>query len=56
MLTYSATTARSYHSGLVHAGLLDGSARGISETIDLRVWRAVGTRSNGGVEPILGDF
>ena len=37
--------ARSYHAGLVHSLLADGSARGISDSIDIKIWRAVGTRS-----------
>ena len=43
--TYSATTARSHHVGIVHAALLDGSVRSIGDSIDLRVWRALGTRA-----------
>jgi prepilin-type N-terminal cleavage/methylation domain-containing protein len=42
--TYAALPARSYHEGLVHALLMDGSARGVSENIALPVWRALGTR------------
>lgn len=44
--TYAAITSRSYHTGIVQAALVDGSARAISENIDLRVWRSLGTRSN----------
>uniref|UniRef100_A0A7C2K177 DUF1559 domain-containing protein n=1 Tax=Schlesneria paludicola TaxID=360056 RepID=A0A7C2K177_9PLAN len=54
--TYSATTARSYHTGTVNAALLDGSVRSISENIDLRLWRALGTRANAASEPIIGEF
>ncbi len=54
--TYSVTTARSYHEGIVNAALLDGSVRSISENIDLLVWRALGTRANAGSEPLIGDF
>lgn len=43
--TYAAVTARSYHPGLVHVLWMDGSARAISDTIELHVWRALGTRS-----------
>ncbi|MFM8221233.1 MAG: DUF1559 domain-containing protein, partial [Planctomycetaceae bacterium] len=43
--TYSATTARSHHVGIVQAALLDGSVRSIGDSIDLRVWRALGTRA-----------
>jgi prepilin-type N-terminal cleavage/methylation domain-containing protein len=54
--TYSASTARSYHEGIVNAALLDGSVRSISENIDLRLWRALGTRANAGNEPLVSDF
>jgi prepilin-type N-terminal cleavage/methylation domain-containing protein len=46
-VTYAALPARSYHEGLVHALLMDGSARGVSENISLTVWRALGTRAGG---------
>ena len=45
--TYAAITARSYHTGIVNTLLMDGSARSVSDNIDLGVWRAVGTRSGG---------
>jgi len=52
--TYAAITARSFHSaGVVNAALMDGSVRSISKTIDLSIWRALGTRSGGEVP---GDF
>jgi prepilin-type N-terminal cleavage/methylation domain-containing protein len=47
LATYAAVTARSYHPGLVHVLLMDGSARRIAETIDLPAWRALGTRAGG---------
>jgi len=50
--TYAAVTARSHHAGIVHAVLMDGSARTISNSIDLQVWRALGTR--GGREVVSG--
>ncbi|HEY4309418.1 MAG TPA: DUF1559 domain-containing protein [Pirellulales bacterium] len=43
--TYAAVTARSYHPGLVNVLLLDGSVRSVSDPVDLRVWRAAGTRA-----------
>jgi prepilin-type N-terminal cleavage/methylation domain-containing protein len=46
-VTYAALPARSYHEGLVHALLMDGSARSVSENISLTVWRALGTRAGG---------
>lgn len=42
--TYAAVTARSYHAGGVNALLADGAVKNISSNIDLRVWRAMGTR------------
>lgn len=50
--TYAAVTSRSYHPGVVCAALMDGSVRSISETVDLAVWRALGTRQGGSGEPI----
>lgn len=54
--TYSATTARSYHEGIVNVALMDGSARSISENIDLRIWRALGTRAGAASEPVGFEF
>ena len=42
-LGQGAISARSYHPGGVNALYADGSSRFTSETIDLRVWRAVAT-------------
>jgi len=39
--------ARSYHPGGVVAGIADASTRFIPETVDARVWRALGTRGGG---------
>jgi len=52
-VTYGALPARSYHEGLVHALLMDGSARGVSENISLTVWRSLGTRAGG---ETVGEF
>lgn len=53
--TYAAITARSYHSGgIVNVGMMDGSVRSVSRTINLAVWRALGTRMGG--ETIPGDY
>jgi prepilin-type N-terminal cleavage/methylation domain-containing protein len=38
-------TASSRHEGGVHVLLSDGSARFVSENLDLGVWRAIGTRA-----------
>lgn len=43
--TYAAVIARSYHSGLVNVLMMDGSSRSVSDSVDLRVWRAAGTRA-----------
>jgi len=51
--TYAAVTARSYHIGIVHALLMDGAVRSLSENIDLRTYRALSTRSGG---EIIGEF
>ena len=48
-LTYAAVTARSYHTGGVNVGLVDGSVRFMSQSIELGVWRAMGTRAGGEV-------
>jgi prepilin-type N-terminal cleavage/methylation domain-containing protein len=54
--TYSATTSRSYHEGIVNVTLMDGSVRSISENIDLRIWRALGTRASAASEPVGFEF
>lgn len=51
--TYASITARSYHAGIVHVALLDGSCRTVSDSIALSVWRALGTRSG---NEIVSDF
>ena len=43
--TYAAVTARSFHPGAVNAAMLDGSVRTVSDSVDLVVWRAAGTRA-----------
>lgn len=53
--SYGVITSRSYHSGgLVNTAYMDGSVRSITGTIDLAVWRALGTRNGGEVIP--GDY
>jgi len=47
--TYAAVTARSYHPGVVNALAMDGSSRTVSNTVDLALWRALGTRQGGEV-------
>jgi prepilin-type N-terminal cleavage/methylation domain-containing protein len=45
--SYAAVTSRSHHTGIVNVNLLDGSVRSVSSSIDLTVWRAMGTRAGG---------
>jgi prepilin-type N-terminal cleavage/methylation domain-containing protein len=51
--SYAIITSRSPHTGIVQSALVDGSARSISENIDLTVWRALGTRSG---SEVVGAF
>ena len=52
----SAVTARSYHAGAVHCSFMDGSVRDIADSIDIAVWRALGTRAgNLGEGAIMGS-
>ncbi|MEW4530449.1 DUF1559 domain-containing protein [Maioricimonas sp. JC845] len=50
---FALTSARSAHEGGVQAALVDGSARFVSENIDLTLWRALATRSGG---EVIGEF
>ena len=50
---YGWFATRSLHSGGVNVGLGDGSARFISESIDLETWRGLGTISGG---EVIGAF
>ena len=43
--TYAIVTSRSFHPGQVQVALVDGSVQGISDDIDLKIWRALATRS-----------
>lgn len=51
--TRGVITSRSYHPGLVQAAMMDGSVRGVTESIELKVYRALGTRAGG---EVVGDF
>lgn len=51
--TYAAVTARSYHVGMVHTAMMDGSTRSVSENIDTQVWRNASTRAGG---EVIGEF
>jgi prepilin-type N-terminal cleavage/methylation domain-containing protein len=46
------TTANSYHPGGVQVLLCDSSVRFVSETVDVFVWRAAGTRAGGEALPL----
>jgi prepilin-type processing-associated H-X9-DG protein len=45
----TALTARRAHPGGVNALMMDGSVRSIKSSIQLTVWRSLGTRSGGEV-------
>ncbi len=51
--TYAIITSRSFHTGIVQVALVDGSAKSISNNIDLSVWRSLGTRDAG---EVVGEF
>jgi prepilin-type N-terminal cleavage/methylation domain-containing protein len=51
--TFAVVTSRSWHEGIVHTLLMDGSARAVSENIDLQTWRSLGTRQGG---EVVGEF
>jgi prepilin-type N-terminal cleavage/methylation domain-containing protein len=53
LASHGALTSRSYHVGMVNSLLADGSTRSVGANIDLRVWRALGTRSGG---ETIGEF
>ena len=50
--SYAAVTSRSYHSGMVNVAFMDGSARSISDDIDIGTWQALSTRAGGEVTRI----
>jgi len=51
--TFAAVTARSFHTGIVNALLMDGATRSVSENIDVFVWRKASTRAGG---EVVGEF
>jgi prepilin-type N-terminal cleavage/methylation domain-containing protein len=51
--TYAAVTARSFHTGLVNAALMDGSVRAVRSSVERDVWRALATRAGG---EVVGDY
>lgn len=44
-----AVTARSFHPGVVNVAFVDGSVSKVTETVDLNVYRTIGTRFGGEV-------
>jgi prepilin-type processing-associated H-X9-DG protein len=48
------TTANSYHPGGVNVAFCDGAVRFISNSVDLKIWRALGSRA--GKEVINGEY
>jgi len=52
--TYAFITSRSHHTGLVQVGLLDGSVRSVTDSIDRQSWHALGTRD--GREVLSSDW
>jgi len=46
-ITFAAVTSRSYHIGHVNVLLMDGSTRGISDNLNLSLWRNLGNRRDG---------
>lgn len=51
--TFAAVTSRSYHGTTVNILLLDGAVRSAASEIDLKVWRALGTRNG---RDVVGDY
>ncbi len=49
-----AWTASSLHAGGVHVAMGDGAVRFVGDSIDRKIWWALGTKAGG--EPISGDF
>jgi hypothetical protein len=53
LVTYGVITSRSHHTGIVNTAQMDGSVRGISNSIDLNVWRGLGSKAGG---EVVADF
>ncbi len=49
LATFAVITSRSYHADVVHSSMIDGSVRTNSSSVDLGVWRGLGTRAGGEV-------
>ena len=52
-IAYGAITSRSYHPGIVHVLLMDGSSRSVNENIGGAIWRALGTRNG---NEVIGEY
>ncbi len=50
---FGLTAARSRHTGGVHVLLCDGSVRFVNDSLDLSIWRGLGSRAGG---EVLGEF
>ena len=50
--TYAVVTSRSYHSGGVNVGLMDGSIRFVSDSVESIIWRSSFTRAGEEFESI----
>ena len=47
--SYGVLTARSWHGGTVNSCMMDGSVQSIGNSIDIRIWQALGSRAGGEV-------
>ena len=47
--TYAVVTARSFHPGIAQTSFMDGSVKGVANTVDVNAWRAMGSRHGGEV-------
>ena len=53
--TFASITSRSHHLGMVQVALLDGSVTSITDSIDLELWHAMGTRAGGENKQLSAD-
>jgi prepilin-type N-terminal cleavage/methylation domain-containing protein len=50
--SYAVLTSRSWHGNLVNCGMMDGSVHSVSNSIEKRIWRALGTRDGAEVAEV----
>ncbi len=50
---HAIVSARSFHTGGVNVSMGDGSVQFVSDSVNLQIWRAVGTRAQGEVANIV---